>query len=904
MGRMDWYSKSVEEISGSFGTSSEGLTPSQADQALLKYGPNKLQEKPKPHAIVKFLGQFKSVPILMLIAATAILVLLTIFTEENRLTDAIVILIVIFLNAIMGYIQEAKAEKAMEALKKLTSPKAKVLRGGVEREIDVSGVVPGDILLLEEGDRIPADARIFESCNLEVDESMLTGESVPIKKEPEVLLGEKVPVSDQANMAFMGTIITRGRGKAIAIAIGMETEIGKIAKVIQEEEEEETPLQQKLDAMGKQIGAIAIVAMVVLFSIDMLVPPSNLVEGFLLAVSLAVAIIPEGLPIVTLVTLAVGMQIMAKKNAVIRRLMCVETLGCTTVICSDKTGTLTKNEMTAREMYLAGRRYRITGEGYTPEGEILIDGEKADLSEAGFQRALEIMALCNNAHLIKSEGKWSVIGDPTEGALLAVAGKAKLNPKALLEQLPRAGEKIFDPKRKMMTTVHETPEGKIAFIKGAPEVLLGLSDYIMQGGEVRKISDGERKAIESINLEFASKAYRVLAIGYKKLEQCGAIDGEIEQGMTFAGILGIIDPPRSEAKQAIALCRGAGIKVVMITGDQKNTAIAVANELGLLEQNGRVLTGSELDEMDSEEFNRIVEKVSVYARVSPEDKMKIIDALKNKGQIVAMTGDGVNDAPALTKADIGIAMGISGTDVAKGASDMVLMDDNFSSIVAAVEEGRRIYDNIRKFIRYQLSTNVGAILLLFLATILVPFAIPMYPVQLLWINIMMDGPPAIALGLEPAGRDLMKRPPRDPEERILSNKILKAVFLNGIVMGIGAFLLFYWAYNHSNHSDAARYAQTMTFTGFVIFQMFNVFNCRSLEKSAFSIGFASNKFLLLAISTSVLLQILVVYTPLLNNLFHTIPLRIQDWGIILLAASSVLVVEEVKKAIGRGKGKD
>ncbi len=900
---MNWHSKSIDELFKSFDTGSEGLTESQVNQALLKFGPNRLKEKPKPHAIVKFLGQFKSVPILMLIAATIILVLLTVFTEESHLTDAIVILIVIFLNATMGYIQEARAEKAMEALKKLTSPMAKVLRSGVEKEIDVSEVVPGDILLLEEGDRIPADGRILEVCNLEVDESMLTGESNPVRKGTEVIIEKKVPVSDQLNMVFMGTIITRGRGKAIAVATGMSTEMGKIAAVIQEKEEEETPLQQRLDALGKQIGTIAIVAMVILFIIDIMIPPSNLVEGFLLAVSLAVAIIPEGLPIVTLVTLAIGMQIMAKKNAVVRKLMAVETLGCTTVICSDKTGTLTKNEMTVREMYVEGRRYKITGEGYNPEGEIRLEGERTDFSAAGLQRAMEIMALCNNAHLIKNESKWSVIGDPTEGALLAVVGKAKLNPKALLEKLPRSGEKIFDPKKKIMTTVHETPDGRVALIKGAPEVLLGLSRYVMHGGETREISEAEKQALERINLEFASKAYRVLAIGCKQLKESDEIDEgtQLEKGMTFVGILGIMDPPRSEAKQAIALCKDAGIKVVMITGDQKNTAIAVAGELGLLEQNGKILTGSELDQIDVEKFKQIVEKVSVYARVSPEHKMKIVDALKQKGQIVAMTGDGVNDAPALMKSDIGISMGISGTDVAKESSDMVLMDDNFSSIVSAVEEGRKIYDNIRKFIRYQLSTNVGAILLLFLATIMVPSAIPMYPVQLLWINIMMDGPPAIALGLEPAGQDIMKRPPRDPEERILSDTILKAVFLNGIVMGIGAFLLFYWAYNFSNHSDAARYAQTMTFTGFVIFQMFNVFNCRSLTKSAFKTGLTSNRFLLLAITASVLLQILVVYTPLLNTTFHTIPLGIKDWGIIILAATSVLIIEEVKKAINKSK---
>jgi Ca2+-transporting ATPase len=900
---MEWYLKSLEELFALFNTSINGLTQKQAEQALLKYGPNKLKEKPKPHPIVKFLGQFKSVPILMLIAATLILILLTIFTPENRLTDAIVILIVIFLNAIMGYIQEARAEKAMEALKKLTSPKAKVLREGLERVIDVSQVVPGDILLLEEGDRVPADARILESHSLEVDESMLTGESTPVRKEP-ILLVDKLPITDQINMVFMGTVITRGRGKAVAVATGMDTEIGRIARIIQEEEEEETPLQKRLNTMGQQIGAIALIAMVVLFIIDMLVPPTNLIEGFLLAVSLAVAIIPEGLPIVTLVTLAVGMQIMAKKNAVIRRLMCVETLGCTTVICSDKTGTLTKNEMTVREMHIAGKRYRITGEGYAPEGEILANGERADLSNAALQRAMEIMALCNNAHLIKEGDKWNVVGDPTEGALLAVVGKANLNSRILLEKLPRIEEKIFDPKRKLMTTVHAFQGGRIAFIKGAPEVLLELSRYILEdeveAEREREIAESDKRAIENINLEFASRAYRVLAIGYKQLKQSEAVDGEIERDMTFVGILGIMDPPRSEAKQAIALCKEAGIKVVMITGDQKNTAVAVAKEIGLLEENGdKVLTGSELDRMESEVFKKIAGEIRVYARVSPEHKMKIVDALKSRGEIVAMTGDGVNDAPALARSDIGIAMGISGTDVAKEASDMVLMDDNFSSIVAAVEEGRRIYDNIRKFIRYQLSTNVGAILLLFLATILVPYAIPMYPVQLLWINIMMDGPPAIALGLEPADKDIMKHPPRDPEEKILSHAILKAIFLNGAIMGLGAFLLFYWVYYFSSHSDAARHAQTVTFTSYVIFQMFNVFNCRSLQKSTFSIGLTANKFLLLAVFTSVFLQILVIYIPLFNTLFHTIPLSIEDWGLILLTASSVLIIEEIKKAAAR-----
>ncbi len=892
-----WHTLGPEKALELLRSTPTGLEPAEAKRRLEQYGPNLLREKSRPSALRRFAGQFSSAPILMLIAAIIILVGLTLVLGDDHTTDAIVIFIVIFINAIMGFIQESKAERAMEALKRMTSPKARVVRGGATSVIDVSEVVPGDVLELEEGDKVPADARVIAATSLEIDESMLTGESLPVRKDQNEVFADKALLQERVDMAYAGTVVTRGRGRALVVATGMETEMGHIATHIQEEETR-TPLQKRLDALGKQIAMIAVVAVVVLFALHYAAPPDNsVVESFLLSVSLAVAIIPEGLPIVTLVTLAMGMQVMARRNAVVRKLMAVETLGSTTYICSDKTGTLTRNQMTAREMLIGGREYTLTGDGYEPRGSILQDGKRADINEPCLQDALLCMALCNDSHLADKDGRWEVVGDPTEGALLSVVGKAGLSPRDLMVQNIRCGEKVFDARKKMMTTVHKSGDGVRAFVKGAPEVLLELAGAILHDGKAVPIDPGNRQHVLDHNRHYASRSYRVLALGVRTLPEGADCEAEdIERGLTFLGLVAILDPPRPEAREAIARCRDAGINVVMITGDQKETGRAVAQELGILDDREGILTGAEIERMPPEDFERRVESVRVYARVSPEHKLKIVQALQDKGQVVAMTGDGVNDAPALSRADIGVAMGVTGTDVAREASDMVLTDDNFSSIVAAVEEGRRIYDNIRKFIRYQLSTNVGAIVLIFASTLSMLAALPLYPVQILWVNILMDGPPAVALGLSPGSSQLMKRKPRSPGERILNNELLSIVALNGAVMGALAFLLFRW---DLLSGASGTHAQTLTFTAFVVFQMFSVFSCISLTRSAFRSFVSKNPFLVLAVTVSILLQLLVVYVPFLNGPFHTEPLGAADWALIVGCGAMVLLVEEVRKGAVR-----
>ena len=892
-----WHTLGPEKALELLRSAPAGLDGAEAARRLEEYGPNSLREKPKPSALRRFLGQFSSAPILMLIAAIIILLGLTVIFHENHTTDVIVIFLVIFINAVMGHIQESKAERAMEALQRMTSPKARVRRDGATTVLDVKCVVPGDIIELEEGDKVPADARVLEATSLEVDESMLTGESVPVRKDTGEVPGESALLQERVDMAYAGTVVTRGRGTAVVVATGMETEMGHIATHIQVEEPR-TPLQKRLDSLGKQIAVIAVAAVMVLFILDQMVPPAGpLVESFLLSVSLAVAIIPEGLPIVTLVTLAMGMQVMARRNAVVRKLMAVETLGSTTYICSDKTGTLTRNQMTAREMLIGGREYSLEGDGYEPKGRILSGGKPADPAEPALRDALLCMALCNDSHLVNRDGRWEVVGDPTEGALLSVVGKAGLSPKELMLQNLRCGEKVFDARKKMMSTAHKTGAGVRVFVKGAPEVLLDLAGAVLRDGKAAPIDPGSRQHILDHNRNYASKSYRVLALGARTVPPGTDCDAEdIERGLTFIGLVAILDPPRPEAREAIARCREAGINVVMITGDQKETGRAVARQLGILDDREGILTGAEIEKMPQADFEEHVEDVRVYARVSPDHKLKIVQALQDKGQVVAMTGDGVNDAPALARADIGVAMGITGTDVAREASDMVLTDDNFTSIVAAVEEGRRIYDNLRKFIRYQLSTNVGAIVLIFSATLAMLSALPLYPVQILWVNILMDGPPAVALGLSPGSGLLMKRKPRRPDERILSRELLSVVAINGVAMGALAFMLFRW---DILSGAPETHAQTLTFTAFVVFQMFSVFNCISLTRSAFRSYVSKNPFLLVAVAASLLLQLVVVYAPFLNGPFHTTPLDLNDWALILGCGALVLLVEEIRKGIVR-----
>ncbi|MHA1580319.1 MAG: calcium-transporting P-type ATPase, PMR1-type [Candidatus Freyarchaeota archaeon] len=893
-----WHTMSVGSVEVALKTEPSGLSNDEAKRRLEEFGPNVLQEKKGPSALRIFAEQFKNYLILILIAATIIAVFLGDFT------DALVISVVIILNAFLGFYQEYRAEKSIEALKKLTTPKAIVIRGGHEEEIPASELVPGDLVLIETGARVPADMRLSETTGLEVDESILTGESVPVKKRVERLEDEKLSVADRINMAYMGTIVTRGRGKGYVVSTGMKTEIGKIAELIQTVEKEETPLQIKLKDLAKKLTyAVVAICLVVFFT--GILREGNIFDMFLAAVGLAVAAIPESLPAVVTITLALGVQKMAKRNAVIRKLPAVETLGSATVICSDKTGTFTRNEMTVRKIYTDSSMFDVTNLGYEPKGDFYCNNEKIDPRQVSSLRLLlTIGALCNNAKLEKNDN-WHIIGDPTEGALIVLAEKAGIRRDEVTGQFPRIGEIPFESERKIMTTIHKTPEGKkVAYVKGASEVILSLSSSVYTEGKIKELDDKRREGFLKINEKMASNALRVLAMAFRELpDDCEEYTPEsVEKDLIFVGFVGMLDPPREEAKSAVQTCKKAGIKVIMITGDSEFTARAVARELGLLEGGGRVLTGAELESMSNSQLDNLVQDVTVYARVSPEHKLRIVNSLKKKNHIVAMTGDGVNDAPALRKADIGVAMGVTGTDVAKEASEMILMDDNFASSVAAVEEGRTIYNNIKKTIYYLLSTNVGEILTIFIGLI-IGLPIPVVAVQILWINLVTDSFPALALAVDPEESDIMLRRPRDPQEPVITRRMFYNMAAVGTVMCVSTLLLYGmvlgvfspFGISYSN-LDTAR---TIAFTNLVFLQLFNAFNTRSARESLFKIGFFSNRYLVLGTIISVVLQLAVVYLPLLQTLFHTVSLSPIELIIIVLVSSTILAGAEVIKFFER-----
>jgi len=895
----------TEEALQTLKTDLHGLDEKEARRRLDEYGPNELLEKKKISPIKIFLGQFKDFLVIILLIATLISALL------GELLDASAIAIILILNAVLGFTQEYRAEKSMEALKKLAAPKAHVIRGGKEIEIPTMELVPGDIVILRTGDAIPADLRLIEAINLEVDEAVLTGESIPVKKDTAAILETprkleeeeeaSIPVAERTNMAFMSTHATYGRGKGVIVATGMSTEVGKIAEMIQAAPPKETPLQIKLGQFGKQIGLGVLLISVIVFLAEILRPGAeDILKMFIFAVSLAVAAIPEGLPAIVTLTLAIGVLRMAKRSAIIRKLPEVETLGCATVICSDKTGTLTKGEMTVRKVFTSNQIIDVTGSGFELKGEFRRGDKAIEVQEdENVSMTLKIGALCNDSNLrVDEKGALRVDGDPTEGALIVAARKAGMLQDSLKEQYLRIGECSFSSERKRMTTIHKTFDGKkVAYMKGATEVVLELCTHIYLEGQVKELSQKERETILEINQKMASEALRVLAMAYKSLPETlqDFSSQVIEKNMVFVGLIGMIDPPREEAKHAIRVCEQAGIKVIMITGDHKHTAVSVAKELSLIKDDPKVLTGAELDALSDEDFERIVEDVVVYARVSPEHKMKIIKALKDKGEIVAMTGDGVNDAPALKNADIGVAMGITGTDVTKEASDMVLADDNFATIVAAVEEGRSIYSNIRKSIQYLLSSNAGEVLTVFVAALL-GFPPPLLALQLLWINLVTDGAPALALGVDPADLDTMKKPPRPPEERVFSKVMVLAIIGVSILMCVGTLTTFALGGGVLfSKTEAPRRALTLAFTTMVMFEMFNVFNCRSERHSIFKVGAFANKYLIVAVVSSILLQIAAIYVPLFQPIFKTEPLSIFDWLVVTLISSTVLIAIEIGK---------
>ncbi len=880
-----WYTYDMETVFQRLRSGRHGLMSDDVNKRLSASGFNELPEKKRISPIRIFLSQFKNYLILVLIGAAII----SVFTGET--INAYVILFIILFISVLGFIQEYRAERAMEALKKMVAYEARVLRDGSVKKIPIKELVPGDIIYIEAGDRIPADARLVEAINLETIESSLTGESHPVSKRTEAL-GDETPVAEQKNMVFMGTVAARGNGIAVVAGTGKNTQIGSIAQMIQIEDEE-PPLKKKFAKLATQLAKIVLLACLVIFIAGTL-RGQDILGMLVIAAALAVAGIPEALPFIVTATLAIGTQRMAKRHAIIRKLPAVETLGCATVICSDKTGTITRGEMTVRKIY-TDAIIEVTGSGYIPEGEFLKDGVNIQpLQDAHLAELLKIGMLCNNSFL-EPDGGWRIIGDPTEGALLVVAKKANIS-----ETYPRVTELPFDSERKLMSTLHTTPHGIIAFIKGAPEVVLGLCSRIYEDGSVRLLNNEDRDRIIDANKAMAQEALRVLAFAEKKLkgEVCSEyITSCVEQDLVFVGLMGMMDPPREEVIDAIATCKRAGIKTVMITGDNKLTATAVGKTIGLLDD-GNVLEGGEIEKMSDEELSRASQSVSIYARAAPAHKLRIVEALKRNGHIVAMTGDGVNDAPALKKADIGVAMGITGTDVAREASAMVITDDNFATIVHAVEEGRRIYDNIQKSASYLLSVTFAEVAVIFIAFVIMDFPLPLIALQILYVNLVTEEFPALGLSLEPGSRDIMSRKPRDPQEQILSKRILFYTLAIASIFFIGTFTLFAWTLEKSQNLQLA---QTTAFATLITCGLFNALNCRSLEESVFRTGFFTNKRLLLALSGSIIAMMLAIYWQPMAMVFKTAPLGLEAWIRILLVSSTVVVAAEIMKKFARSK---
>ena len=873
----------------------DGLSSEEVQKRLQEFGPNELKKEKRKSPFKLFLEQFTDILIIILLIATGL------SFAVGEAYDAIVIIAIVVACAVLGFTQEYKAEKALEALKKMTAPTALVLRDGRELQLETRDVVPGDILLLYTGDKVPADARLIEAMNMKTDEAPLTGESTPVNKDVKSLPEETI-VSDRRNTVFTGTVVVYGRGKAVVTSTGMNTEFGKIAKMVQVTEEEETPLEKRMGHVGKWIGifSIAVCAVVAIFGIYR---GREILDMVLWGISLAVAAVPEALPAVVTGALAVGMYRMARENSIVRRLPAVETLGCTSVICSDKTGTMTKGEMTVQRIYVNGMALKVRGVGYEPQGSFLFEDKKLDLAkEKELYTLLKGATLCNDAKLEKEEGKWVVKGDPTEGALVVAAAKADLWKEEIEKEEPRINEIPFSSERKRMTTIHEAyGKSKIAYMKGAPEIVLERCTKVYTNGKVRKLTDEKRRQILAVNEAMAVQALRNLGLAYRELpESLTSLSEEDEKGFVFLGIVGMIDPPREEVKEAIYTCRKAGIKVVMVTGDHKLTAMAVAKELNLIGENedeaGRVLTGAELDKFSKEEFEEIVENLVIYARVSPEHKVRIVKALREKGYICAMTGDGVNDAPALKRADIGIAMGITGTEVTKEASDMVLTDDNFATIVRAIREGREIYDNIKKYLTYLLRCNIMEILVLFIAMMLSresDAAIALTTIQILWVNLTTDGLPAIALGVDPGDPDLMERRPRDPNESVFTRDV--KVYLSAVPTLMTVLLL--GGYFYTLETYGLLEARTQLFTALVLMELANAVNARSLKYTVFKVGVFKNKFLWFAILSSLGLQLMVLYIPALHDIFKVTYPQLFDWAVAIAFTLTVFFSIEIGKYV-------
>ena len=922
------YQQDVNEVLAALGTvARQGLSTEEAQKRLKTYGKNELTTEAPVPGWKKFLAQFQDVLVILLLVATAISAALWLYERESALPyEAIAIFAVVLLNAVIGYIQESRAEQAVAALRQMSAANATVVRDGERHRLPATDVVPGDIILVEEGDTIPADARIIQSTALQTAEAPLTGESLPVSKSAKPISGD-VGIGDRHNMIFSGTAATYGRARALVVATGMKTQMGIIAGMLKEAPPETTPLQKELAQVGRVLGIIVVCIAVVMILTIVIVAQvrefSALFDVLILGVALAVAAVPEGLPAVVTAVLSIGVLRMAKRNAIVRRLAAVETLGSADVIASDKTGTLTKNEMTVRTVVTASGRVNFGGTGYSPEGAVT----RADGGPIGgpltseLTRTLAAADRANNAVLQEHDNRWTVQGDPTEGALIVAALKFGLDDDTLDARFKRVAEVPFSSERKLMSTIHtdaERQERLLAFTKGAPDVLLAKCEDELVGDATRRLTDERREEILRINDQLAGEALRTLGVAFRSLPR-HALDTQelyedVEHALVFLGLIGMIDPPREEAKDAVARAKGAGIRPIMITGDHPATAAVIASELGIAE-NKRTVSGTELDAMSDEELVKLSREVSVYARVNPEHKLRIVKALQQDGATLAMTGDGVNDAPALKTADIGIAMGITGTDVSKEAADIVLADDNFASIVAAVEEGRGIFSNIRKFLRYLLSSNIGEVLTMFFGVILADIiglhaekgsgvVLPMLATQILWINLVTDGAPALALGIDPRDPAVMQQPPRPRNEGVITPQMWFGIALVGIIFAAGTLFVLDASLPGGliEGSGNMRYAQTMAFTTMVFFSLFTVFNARSDEHTAFR-GLFANKWLWGAVTLSLVLQVAVIYIPFLQKAFSTVSLSFSDWLRCAAVASSVLWLRELSKLLTRMKPK-
>ncbi len=915
-----WHTLEASKVVRALQTSpTRGLTTEQVARRVVEYGPNELVEPPRPTLWRMILEQFNNFIVIVLIVASIVSALLGDYIEAGA------IMAIVLLNALLGVIQEHRAEEALAALQRLAAPEAHVIRDAHRQAVPARDLVPGDVVLLGVGNYVPADLRLVETVNLKIEEAALTGESVPVQKDARVVLTQDEVLGDRRNTAFSGTLVAYGRGRGVVVSTGMNTQIGMIAAMLQSVYEEPTPLQRRLDQLGKLLGWASLAICGLVFALGW-VRGVDPLEMFLVAVSLAVAAVPEGLPAVVTITLAMGMREMIQRHALIRRLSSVETLGSTTVICSDKTGTLTQNQMTVTHLWVDGIDIQITGSGYEPIGEFRVDGTPVNLKDyPASTTALWVAALANDAQIEVGEDEdvsatTRVVGDPTEAALIVAAAKTGADLDALEHAYPRINEIPFDSSRKRMTTIHKIlspqPEDaspfydgrlrgwEVAAIKGAPDVILDLCTYYQCMDDTSMpLTDQVRKRILDANAHMAKQALRVLAVAFRVEKDVPdeATPERVEQDMTFIGLLGMIDPPRVQAMPAIQKARQAGIRTVMITGDYPDTARAIAEEIGLLELDHRVIAGKELEQMDDDRLRREVIRTGVFARVSPEHKVRIVDALKHNRQIVAMTGDGVNDAPALKRADIGVAMGITGTDVAKETADMVLTDDNYASIVSAVEQGRVIYANIRKFVFYLLSCNLAEIAVIFIA-VLAGLPSPLTAIQLLWLNLITDGAPALALGMEKGDPDTMTRPPRPPDESIINREMRLRIGIQTVAIA-AVTLVAYWA-GLGLHHEHTLLAGTMAFVTLSFSELLRAFTARSEYYPMLKIGLFSNKVMFFAVVSSLLLLLLVIYVPFLQPVFNTVPLTLAHWKIIFpLLFIPAIVAELSKMVISRSSAK-